>query len=197
MLKVLTTMFLGAVFLAANAQAVESIMVRGQVKAFHESPKGDVDGVTLAGGEELHFPPHVGKQVQAVVEMGDEVRATAEMHVTPKGDEHLRAEQITNVKSGKTIECDAPPPEKKAKPEPKPPVANKPRAEMPKGEPAREPPHEQILAELRELQILAGGAAPTKYDAAVERREGPPHERIMAELRLLRAQLERKGGDKR
>ncbi|MBL9080810.1 MAG: hypothetical protein JNK76_03335 [Planctomycetales bacterium] len=197
MFKTLTAMLVGIGLIASTVRGAEPTTVRGEVKSFHESPKGDVDGVTLADGAEIRFPPHVGKQVQAVVAVGDEVSAKVEKHVTPNGDEHLRAERITNVKSGKSVDCGIPPPDKKAKPAPKPEVAKKPRAERPKGEPGHELPHEQILAEIRELRALVGGGAPTKDEVVRERREGPPHERILAELRLLRTQLERKAPEKR
>lgn len=162
MFKTLTATLMGIGLIASTVRGAEPTTVRGEVKSFHESPKGDVDGVTLVDGAEIRFPPHVGKQVQAVVAVGDEVSAKVEKHVTPKGDEHLRAEQITNVKSGKSVDCDVPPPEKKAKPGPKPEVAKKPRAERPKGEPGREPPHERILAELRLLRTQLERKAPEK-----------------------------------
>lgn len=196
MFKSLTAVLIGIGLITSASEAAEPTTVRGEVKSFHESPKGDVDGVTLKDGAEIRFPPHVGKQVQAVVAIGDEVSAKVEKHVTPKGDEHLRAEQITNVKSGKSVDCDVPPPDKKAKPEPKSEPAKKPRPYEAKGERRPEPPHEQILAEIRELRALVGGA-PTKDEAPRAHREGPPHEQILAELRLLRAQLERKGSEKR
>jgi hypothetical protein len=184
--------------LAAPSVAIaESATVRGKVKAFHESPKGEVDGITLVDGTEVRFPPHAGKSVREAIHVGDEATAEGEKHVTPKGDEHLRAERITNVKSGKSVACDAPPPEKKAKPKPKPEAAEKPHAEKPDRESGREPPHERILAEIRELRAIVGGGAPTKDEAVRDRREGPPHERILAELRLLRTQLERKTPEKR
>lgn len=46
---------------------------RGKVAQYDLTPAGDVDGLILADGTEVHFPPHLGRDVQAAVRPGDEV----------------------------------------------------------------------------------------------------------------------------
>jgi hypothetical protein len=41
----------------------ESTQVRGVVQSFHQTPRGDVDGLVLEDGRVLRFPPHFGAQV--------------------------------------------------------------------------------------------------------------------------------------
>jgi len=158
------SLLLGALLWAplAGAFAAEANTVRGKVKAFHESPKGDRDGLILTSGEEVRFPPHLGKKVSEAVAIGDEVSVAGESHKGPKGDSHLRAKMITNTKTGAEVECDGPP-------------KKKPRDER--------PPHEQILIEVRALRALLDDKA--NPEAKVEPGKGPPHEQIVAELREL------------
>src|SRR5262245_22508521 len=99
--------------LSAAAAAAEFTTKQGKVKEFHTSPKGDVDRIVLSDGAEIRFPPHIGDRVKSAVSVGDEITAKVEKHVTPKGDEHLRASTITNVKTGTQVDCTASPPEKK------------------------------------------------------------------------------------
>ncbi|TPG57093.1 hypothetical protein EAH89_11520 [Roseomonas nepalensis] len=46
---------------------------RGRVAQYSLTPVGDVDGLILADGTEVHFPPHLGEDVQRAVHPGDEV----------------------------------------------------------------------------------------------------------------------------
>jgi hypothetical protein len=186
--------------IASSIRAEETTTVRGKVKTLHESPKGDVDGITLVDGTHIRFPPHVGKLIRQAIQVGDEVTVEGEKHVTPKGDEHVRAERITNAKSGRSIDVDQPPPPKRPKSDAprktEPEADKKPRPEAGKGPERHEPPHEQILAEIRAIKALVGGDRSTKSEASAPQREGPHHEQILAELRSLREQLERKGPSK-
>ncbi len=47
--------------------------VRGTVKYFTLTPRGDVDGFLLADGTQVHVPPHLSTQLVAAVKLGDAV----------------------------------------------------------------------------------------------------------------------------
>lgn len=83
--------------------------LEGKVESFRKNPHGDVDGLTLDGGEEVRFPPHRAAEVQKAVGEKDAVRVEARRHVGPKGDEHWRADRIVNVKSEKEVVVEVPP----------------------------------------------------------------------------------------
>jgi hypothetical protein len=91
----------------------EAVTTRGVVKSFHENPKGDVDGLTLADGTEVRIPPHLGPKLAEMIAKGDEVQVEGHKHTSPKGDTHMRAHSIRNVKSDVTLDVKAsPPPER-------------------------------------------------------------------------------------
>ena len=46
---------------------------RGTVSQYDLTPRGDIDGLLLADGTEVHFPPHLGTQVAAAIRPGDKV----------------------------------------------------------------------------------------------------------------------------
>ncbi|WP_428376551.1 hypothetical protein [Lichenicoccus sp.] len=85
----------------------------GQLPAFHGTvqqydltPRGDVDGVLLADGTEVHFPPHLGLQVTAAIRPGDAVTIRGlKARMLPL----VQAMAITADKSGTTITDDGPP----------------------------------------------------------------------------------------
>src|ERR1700710_1143748 len=50
----------------------------GKVVQYDVTPRGDVDGLILADGTEVHFPPHLGTRVVATVRPGDDVTIRGE-----------------------------------------------------------------------------------------------------------------------
>ncbi len=48
-------------------------LIQGKVAQYDLTPRGDVDGLILDDGTEVHFPPHLGTQVVAAVRPGDSV----------------------------------------------------------------------------------------------------------------------------
>jgi hypothetical protein len=42
--------------------------ISGRFERFLINPHGETDGMILADGAEVHFPPHLGKQVRAAVD---------------------------------------------------------------------------------------------------------------------------------
>lgn len=47
--------------------------IKGQVAAYSLTPRGDVDGLILTDGTEVHLPPHLGAQLVFAVKPGDSV----------------------------------------------------------------------------------------------------------------------------
>ncbi len=79
----------------------------GIVQQYDLTPRGDVDGVLLADGTEVHFPPHLGIQVTAAIRPGDAVTIHGlKARMLPL----VQAMQIRADKSGTTITDDGPPP---------------------------------------------------------------------------------------
>lgn len=78
----------------------------GKVIEYARNPHGDVDGLVLKDGTEVKFPPHQSRALQDLVAIGDKVTIEGRRHVTPHGDVHLHADQITA--NGRTIEREGP-----------------------------------------------------------------------------------------
>jgi hypothetical protein len=64
------------------------------------NPHGEVDGLLLADGIQVHFPPHMGKDVAAAVKPDDQVAVQG--YRAGEGPV-AEAEIITNVRSGASI----------------------------------------------------------------------------------------------
>jgi hypothetical protein len=58
------------------------------VDLFLLNPRGEADGLILADGMEVHFPPHMAKQVVAALKFGDKVKIRG---VRPRGTEMIAA----------------------------------------------------------------------------------------------------------
>lgn len=78
--------------------------VTGKIRSFATNRHQDVDGLILEDATEVKLPPHQGRELQALVKIGDEVRIEGHRHETPHGDIHLHADLITAVASGRSIE---------------------------------------------------------------------------------------------
>ncbi|MBK4735000.1 hypothetical protein [Noviherbaspirillum pedocola] len=74
---------------------------RGIVTRFLLNPHGELDGIVLRSRrrQQVHFPPHLSKQVARHVALGDEVRVRG---VKPRGADMIAAVAIV-AKSGKVI----------------------------------------------------------------------------------------------
>ena len=156
---------------ARDAEAAATL--RGKVKSFHENPKGVADGLTLEDGTEVRFPPHLGDRVAEIISVSDEVSIVGRKHTGPKGDSHVRAESISNVRSKRSVDASASP-------------ANKGPG---RAEPKPAPAHEQILVEVRAIRAIIEGKA---KKGATKEHKGLPHEQVLRELRDLRELVERK-----
>lgn len=81
--------------------------VSGVVRRFVINPEGDVDGMLLADNTLVRFPPHLGTQVAATLAPG----ATVSVNGFAQGSGTLRASQIADTKSGRSIVDQPPPPD--------------------------------------------------------------------------------------
>ncbi len=71
---------------------------RGKVTRFLLNPHGELDGVVL-GSRQVHFPPHLSKQIARHVSPGDEIRVRG---VKPRRADMIAAVSLT-TKSGVLI----------------------------------------------------------------------------------------------
>jgi hypothetical protein len=81
-------------------------VTKGSVARYSLSPRGDVDGLILTDGTEVHLPPHLSTQLVYAVKPGDAVSV--------HGLKALRlplvaAVSVTNDGSGQTVVDDGPP----------------------------------------------------------------------------------------
>jgi hypothetical protein len=82
-------------------------VTKGTVARYSLTPRGDVDGLILGDGTEVHLPPHLGTQLVYAVRPGDAV--------TVRGLRALRlplvsALSVTNDATGATVVDNGPPP---------------------------------------------------------------------------------------
>lgn len=74
--------------------------VHGKVVQYDVTPRGDVDGLILSDGLEVHFPPYFGTQVVALVRPGDAVTVHGlKARVIPL----VRAMSVTADASGQSV----------------------------------------------------------------------------------------------
>jgi len=80
----------------------------GIASAFSQNPNGDTDGLRLADGTEVRFPPDVAEKVTAAVALKDRVTIKGWIY---SGESEIHAATINNDTSGKLVVVDRPPPE--------------------------------------------------------------------------------------
>lgn len=81
--------------------------ISGVVRRFVINPEGDVDGMLLADNTLVRFPPHLGTQVAATIAPG----ASVNVNGFAQASGTLRAGQIADTKSGRSIVDQPPPPD--------------------------------------------------------------------------------------
>jgi hypothetical protein len=72
----------------------------GKVAQYSLTPRGDVDGLILADGTEVHLPPHLGTQLVFAVKPGDSVTIHG---LRARAIPMVQAMSITNDASGATV----------------------------------------------------------------------------------------------
>ena len=78
--------------------------VKGVVGQYSLSPRGDVEGVILKDGTEVHVPPHLGVQVVSAVKPDDPVSVRG---LKARAVAMIDAVQIRNETTGRTVDAGA------------------------------------------------------------------------------------------
>lgn len=81
-------------------------VTKGRVAQYSLTPRGDVDGLILDDGTEIHTPPRLGAQLAAAVKPGDTVTVHG---LKARALPLVQAMQVTNDASGQSV-TDAGPP---------------------------------------------------------------------------------------
>ena len=79
---------------------------KGQVAQYSLTPRGDVDGVILQDGTQVHLPPHLGAQLVEAVKPGDAVTIRG---LKAQAIPLIQVISITDGASGKTVVDSGPP----------------------------------------------------------------------------------------
>lgn len=74
--------------------------IQGKVAEYSLTPRGDVDGLILADGTEVHLPPHLGTQLVYAVKPGDAVTVRG---LRAKAIPMVQAMSIKNDATGSTV----------------------------------------------------------------------------------------------
>jgi hypothetical protein len=81
--------------------------VTGSVRMFKLTPIGELEGLILSDGTEVHLPPHLTQQLAAAVRLGDPVLVRGWRPATPG---FVVGTGVTDMRSGRTITDQGPPP---------------------------------------------------------------------------------------
>jgi hypothetical protein len=81
--------------------------IKGQVTEYSLTPRGDVDGVILQDGTQVHLPPHLGTQLVQVVKPGDAVTVRG---LKAQALPLIQALSVTSDSSGQVVIDNGPPP---------------------------------------------------------------------------------------
>jgi hypothetical protein len=84
--------------------------VQGTVRSLSYGPAGDMNGVILEQGTEVHVPPDQANQLNSLAPIGTRIQVSGWTHTGPLGDTHLDATTITNPNSRATMTFPTPPP---------------------------------------------------------------------------------------
>ena len=102
---------------AGTSYANQLPETRGSVQRFTLTPIGELDGVILADGTEVHLPPHLTTQLAGAVRVGDTVTVQGyRSSYVPL----IVAASITDANTGQTVVDDGPPPPGSRPPPPPP-----------------------------------------------------------------------------
>jgi hypothetical protein len=74
---------------------------RGTVTQFLLNPHGEPDGFILGNDRQVHFPPHMARQVTKLIGIGDKVRVRG---VKPRGAGIVAAVQVTSSTGVKILD---------------------------------------------------------------------------------------------
>jgi hypothetical protein len=83
-----------------QAAPIPQAVVTGAVRSLNYDVDGQVNGLVLADGTAVYFPPEVAEQVTRAVAVGGGVRVAGSLRVGPAGNRLVDAQTITNRKTG-------------------------------------------------------------------------------------------------
>lgn len=86
--------------LAPTYDPAQLPVIQGKVAQYSLTPRGDVDGLILADGTEVHTPPHLGAQLVAAVKPGDAVTIHG---LRARSLPLVQAVQVSNDAGGATV----------------------------------------------------------------------------------------------
>jgi hypothetical protein len=92
---------------AAPADWGQQADIVGTVKAFTMTPIGDLEGMILADGTEVHVPPHLSAQLAAAVRPGESVRVLGWRISVPN---FIVATSLTGQRGQSVVDQGPPPP---------------------------------------------------------------------------------------
>jgi hypothetical protein len=84
--------------------------VQGIVRSASYGPAGDINGVILDQGTEIHVPPDQANQLNSLAPVGARIQATGWIHTGPLGDTHVDATTIMNLNNRNALSFQSPPP---------------------------------------------------------------------------------------
>jgi hypothetical protein len=90
--------------------AATTTTVQGTVRSMSYGPAGEVNGVILDQGTEVHVPPDQANQLNSLAPVGTRIQASGWIQTGPLGDTHLDAGTITNLNTRGTMNFQVPPP---------------------------------------------------------------------------------------
>ena len=79
--------------------------IQGRVGQYSLTPRGDVDGLILTDGTEVHMPPHLGTQLVFAVKPGDAVTVHG---LRARAIPMVQAMSVTNDATGNTVTDNGP-----------------------------------------------------------------------------------------
>lgn len=79
--------------------------IQGKVAQYSLTPRGDVDGLILSDGTEVHFPPHLGTALVFAVKPGDAVTIHG---LRARTVPMVQAMSVSNDATGKTVTDNGP-----------------------------------------------------------------------------------------
>src|ERR1700746_3532340 len=79
--------------------------LQGKVGQYSLTPRGDVDGLILDDGTEIHLPPHLGAQLVFTVKPGDRITVHG---LKARAIAMVQAMSVTNDATGATVTDNGP-----------------------------------------------------------------------------------------
>jgi hypothetical protein len=93
-----------------ETSAAVTTTIQGTVRSASYGPAGDVNGILLDQGTEVHVPPDQASQLNSLAPIGAPIQASGWIHTGPLGDTHVDATTITNLNNRATMSFQTPPP---------------------------------------------------------------------------------------